>query len=159
MGSIAAAVRSDRLPASPDRGLPMRSEFLRSSASLCAVKNHLRLPQPRTRLSRSRTWLVFAILALLGCAGALAQVKDYAKIVVFGDSLSDTGNVTHLTYLQCGVPIPGPVLPAVNYTLGQFTDGYDTVPAAQRYFGNWIEQFAAALPSHPEVRDSLDGGT
>jgi len=137
----------------------MRPQSLRSSASPCAVKNRLPVPQPRTRLSRSRAWLVFAILTILGSAGALAEVKDYAKIVVFGDSLSDTGNVTHLTYLQCGVPIPGPVLPAVNYTLGQFTDGYDTVPAAQRYFGNWIAQFAAALPSHPEVRDSLDGGT
>ena len=52
--------------------------------------------------------------------------------------------------------IPGPV---ADYTDGRFTDGADTVPAAQNYFGVWIEQFAATLPSKPEIKDSLDGGT
>jgi phospholipase/lecithinase/hemolysin len=105
---------------------------------------------------RSRRLLCFLLLAVLGCAGALAQVKDYSSIVVFGDSLSDTGNVAHLTDSAYGLRIPGPV---INYTDGRFTDGYDTLPAAQQYFGNWVEQFAASLPSHPEVIDSLDGGT
>jgi phospholipase/lecithinase/hemolysin len=54
------------------------------------------------------------------------------------------------------VRIPGPV---ADYTDGRFTDGADTVPAAQNYFGVWIEQFAATLPSKPEIKDSLDGGT
>ena len=96
------------------------------------------------------------MLAALACAGALAQVKDYSTIVVFGDSLSDTGNVSHLTVTQYGISIPGP---AVNYTEGRFTDGVDTIPHARNYFGNWIEQFAASLPSRPVVKDSLDGGT
>jgi len=101
--------------------------------------------------------LVIAILAIFASAGALAQVKDYSTVVVFGDSLSDTGNVAHLTETQYnGLRIPGPI---VNYTDGRFTDGFDTGPAARNYFGNWIEQFAAALPSKPEIKDSLDGGT
>lgn len=134
----------------------MSPESLRFAVSTCAVKSFQLYPRPRTRLSHLRTWLAFAMLATLGCAGLLAQVKDYSTLVVFGDSLSDTGNVAHLTESQYGIRIPGPI---VNYTDGRFTDGYDTLPAAQKFFGNWVEQFAASLPSHPEVADSLDGGT
>ena len=95
-------------------------------------------------------------LTLLLALTAAAQVKDYTRIVVFGDSLSDTGNVAHLTYEKYGIPVPGPF---ADYTLGRFTDGPDTFPAAQNYLGNWIDQFAASLPSQPLVIDSLDGGT
>lgn len=111
----------------------------------------------RTRLSRSIR-LSASLLALIVFAfvTACAQGKDYTRIVVFGDSLSDTGNVAHLSQQKYGVRIPG--TPA-DYTDGRFTDGYDTIPAAQNYFGVWIEQFAAAMPSHPEVTNSLDGGT
>jgi phospholipase/lecithinase/hemolysin len=113
--------------------------------------------QTNARLFRLRTLLSFAALALLSCGVALAEIHDYSTIVVFGDSLSDTGNVSHLTEsLYYPIRIPGPI---ANYTDGRFTDGFDTVPPAQNYFGVWIEQFAAALPSHPEIKDSLDGGT
>jgi outer membrane lipase/esterase len=86
----------------------------------------------------------------------LAHAQDYTSIVVFGDSLSDTGNVAHLTDAKYGQRIPGPV---ADYTDGRFTDGDDTVPIAQKYFGVWIEQYAAMLPSKPIIRNSLDGGT
>jgi len=86
----------------------------------------------------------------------LAHAQDYTSIVVFGDSLSDTGNVANLTEAKYGVRVPGP---AADYTDGRFTDGDDTVPAAQKYFGVWIEQFAAMLPSKPIIQNSLDGGT
>jgi len=130
----------------------MRSEFLRSLQSPSAVKSY----RPHPRASSVRSLLSLVVLATFACASALAQVKDYSNIVVFGDSLSDTGNVAHLTESQYGVRIPGPV---GDYTDGRFTDGYDTAPAAQNFFGNWVEQFAASLPSHPQVTDSLDGGT
>ena len=39
------------------------------------------------------------------------------------------------------------------------TDGADTEPPAENYFGVWIEQLAATFPSKPEVKASLDGGT
>jgi len=133
----------------------MRNEFL---PFLSSVKTLLGRPQlPDGRL-RSRTWLSLAALAVFSVAAALAQVKDYSTIVVFGDSLSDTGNVAHLTQATYGIPIPGPG-PGGNYTAGRFTDGFDTTPPAQKYFGVWIEQFAASLPSRPEIRDSLGGGT
>jgi phospholipase/lecithinase/hemolysin len=81
---------------------------------------------------------------------------DYTTIVVFGDSLSDTGNVADLTEAKYGVRIPGPY---ADYTDGRFTDGADTLPPAESYFGVWIEQLAASFPAKPQVKASLDGGT
>lgn len=113
---------------------------------------------PRTSLFRLRTWLSLAVLAIFTCAAALAQGNRYTSIVVFGDSLSDTGNVTHLAYHDFGILAPGPI---VNYTVGRFTDGDDTIPAARNYFGVWVEQLADSLSSlsNHKVVDSLDGGT
>src|SRR5581483_7416671 len=94
--TMAAAVRSDCLPTSLERGLPMSSNSLRLLMTPCAVKTY----QRQTRLSHLRILLAVAMLAALSCASLLAQVKDYSTIVVFGDSLSDTGNVAHLTQTQ-----------------------------------------------------------
>ena len=101
-----------------------------------------------------------ALLLICTAVGTRAQAgpptAEFTKIIVFGDSLSDTGNVAHLTYDKYGVRIPGPV---ADYTDGRFTDGYDTLPPAEHYSGVWIEQLAESMPSKPEVKDSLDGGT
>jgi phospholipase/lecithinase/hemolysin len=105
-----------------------------------------------------------ALLVLL--ATIAAQAQQYTKIVVFGDSLSDTGNDL-IVFATSNPPILFPyplVLPpplptyALNYTVGRFTDGSDTTPAAVSYHGVWIEQLAAALPAHPAVFASLEGG-
>jgi hypothetical protein len=93
---------------------------------------------------------------LLTFTAVLAHAQDYTSIVVFGDSLSDTGNVADLTYAKYGVRIPGPY---ADYSDGRFTDGDDTIPAARKYFGVWIEQFAAMLPAKPIISNSLNGGT
>jgi phospholipase/lecithinase/hemolysin len=85
-----------------------------------------------------------------------AHAQNYTSIVIFGDSLSDTGNDAYLSQHKYGVRIPGPY---ADYTDGRFTDGDDTIPVARKYFGVWIEQFAAMLPSKPIILDSLDGGT
>ena len=103
---------------------------------------------------RCMLWLTPALL--FASAGVLANAQNYTSIVVFGDSLCDTGNVAHLTEASYGVEIPGPI---ADYTAGRFTDGFDTSPAAESYQGVWVEQLAAALPSKPAVKDSLDGGT
>ena len=108
----------------------------------------------RSRQSRSVLWLATSLLIIF--TASLAYAKDYTRIVVFGDSLSDTGNDANLTNAKYGFRVPGTI---ANYTDGRFTDGFDTIPAAQKYFGVWVEQFAAALPSHPQVENSLDGGT
>jgi len=105
-------------------------------------------------------WLLSALLFTFNPATGHAQdakhAPDYKSIVVFGDSLSDTGNVADLTQAKYGIRIPGP---DADYTDGRFTDGADTDPAAETYFGVWIEQLAATFPSKPKIKASLDGGT
>ena len=83
---------------------------------------------------------------------------NYTSIVIFGDSLSDTGNDAAVSSAKYTVnaQVPGP---ASGYTNGRFTDGLDTLPAARNYTGVWIEQLAAKLTAHPVVLNSLAGGS
>ncbi len=127
---------------------------LSARALVCESLAPSRLAKSSTRQPRFALSLLSALL--FAWTAAFAHAQDYTSIVVFGDSLSDTGNVADLTEAKYGVRIPGP---AADYTDGRFTDGADTVPAAQNYFGVWVEQLAAMLPARPAVRDSLDGGT
>lgn len=123
------------------------------SVSACSPAALLKSPEREPGLRH----LVFLLsLVLLFTLSGAAQAKNYTTIVIFGDSLSDTGNVAHLSEAKYGIRVPGPF---VDYTDGRFTDGFDTIPAAQKYFGIWVEQFAASLPAHPAVTDSLDHGT
>ena len=109
-------------------------------------------------LSRNNLPSFPSILAacLLVFASIPAHSQEYTSIVVFGDSLSDSGNDAHLYQQKYGFRLPG-----VNfdYADGRFTDGYETIPGAQNYIGTWVEQLAAALPSKPKIKNSLDGGT
>jgi phospholipase/lecithinase/hemolysin len=122
-----------------------------ASARSTKLSNH----RPRISLS-----LLSALLLIFTTNAAYSQTgpttPEFTKIIVFGDSLSDTGNVAHLTYDKYGVRVPGPV---ADYTDGRFTDGFDTAPPAELYSGVWIEQLAESMPSKPEVKNSLDGGT
>src|SRR5258708_2643993 len=111
---------------------------------------HLRKPIQQLRFSTLFAAFIFTFIAVL------AHAQVYTSVVVVGDSLSDTGNGAHLTQDKYGVRIPGPL---ADYTDGRFTDGDDTLPTAQKYFGVWIEQLAATLPSKPIITNSLDGGT
>lgn len=131
---------------------------VRSSANLSIQPSN-----SKARRSR-RVLRVFPAL-LLVLAAMAAQAQQYTKVVVFGDSLSDTGN-DFVLFSEIGFPFPAPyVLPppyptyALNYTFAHFTDGADTTPRAMNYFGVWIEQMAAALPARPAVIASLWGGT
>ena len=94
-------------------------------------------------------------LFLLLSSSAISHAQTYKSIVVFGDSLSDTGNDARLSANAYGFYFPGPIF---DYTVGRFTDGYDTVPAARDYKGVWVEQLAEMFPSRPTVQASLDGG-
>jgi phospholipase/lecithinase/hemolysin len=104
---------------------------------------------------RLRRFALLPSLILLLSSPAISRAQHYTSIVVFGDSLSDTGNDARLSYNAFFQYFPGPVF---DYTVGRFTDGYDTVPAAINYKGVWVEQLAAMLPSQPTVAASLDGG-
>ena len=114
--------------------------------------------QPLTAKARARRRVLRLFPALLVLLAAIAaQAQQYTKIVVFGDSLSDTGNDAIVFDMTYGFPFPSPL---GDYTLGRFTDGPDTLPPAEHYFGVWIEQMAATLPAHPAVMPSLiPGGT
>ena len=92
-----------------------------------------------------------------------AHAQAYTSIVVFGDSLSDTGNDAALSLAKYGVPLPSPYAvpilgPTSDYTYGRFTDGPDSTPATTKYQGVWVEQLAAMLPEKPSVTNSLAGG-
>ncbi len=104
--------------------------------------------------SRRFASLVCALFAVL--AGTVARAQSYTSVVVFGDSLSDVGNAAHLTQGQFGLRYPSPLF---GYTDGRFTDGADSKPAAQAYFGVWVEQMAGGFAAKPAIKASLDGGT
>jgi phospholipase/lecithinase/hemolysin len=131
----------------------MRVTPLSKSLPVCATVHAARRPRIAATLFFV---LLFTFGAVAGYAQNAAQALNYTSIVVFGDSLSDTGNVANLTQAKYGFRVPGV---AADYTDGRFTDGADTLPPAEKYFGVWIEQFAASLPAKPVIKDSLDGGT
>ena len=99
--------------------------------------------------------LALTALVLFGVS-AVVHGQGYTSIVVFGDSLSDTGNVADLFQASYGVRVPSPI---VDYTNGRFTDGTDTFPPAINARGVWVEQLAAMLPAKPTIKNSLEGGT
>ena len=101
-----------------------------------AVCSITRQVQARWRLAG------LASLALLVMA-KLAFAGTFSTIILFGDSLSDTGNVFHATSAVPGtaaIPISPP------YFRGRFANG-----------PMWIEELANALGL--QIAPSLDGGT
>ncbi len=116
------------------------------------------------RFFRRCSFALLAAFVLFSQAASAGAQATYSTIVAFGDSLSDTGNIANLVEnatLNVGrvrYPAFNPAF-GFDYTDGRFTDGKDTQPAAQAYFGVWLEQLAASFPARPAVVDSLDGGT
>ena len=80
-----------------------------------------------------------AAALVLGAASLAAQANTYSNLFIFGDSLSDTGNIFTVT---------GGATPASPYFNGRFSDG----PV-------WAESLAAGLGLPNGGRASLQGGT
>ena len=98
---------------------------------------------------------------LAGAAVTTAAVPvipqtDFSQLIIFGDSLSDTGNFADTTEANFDIRYPGSDF---NYADGRFTDDTATTPAAKKYTGVWHEQLAAFFLGMTPATASLDGGT
>lgn len=98
------------------------------------------------------------LIALFAFAphGFAQTAPVFSQIVVFGDSLSDDGNVRHVLEDQYGISYPGGTY---NYSDGRFTNSSDTDPSSGTYAGTWHEQLAGTFLGLSAATNSLDGGT
>ena len=116
-----------------------------------------------TPLVNRRASTLLRPLALCGALLALAApwsalpAAPYSQIIVFGDSLSDDGNVAYTTNSDFGLKYPGTDF---NYSNGRFTDDLSgTSPSSANYEGVWHEQLARRFLGLPRASDSSEGGT
>ena len=98
------------------------------------------------------------LLLANGKAAAQQQAPAFTQMVIFGDSLSDTGNVRSRTNDKSGGTVQYPS-GTFNYSDGRWTDSADTDPAAKSYVGVWHEQLARTFLNITPATFSLGGGT
>ncbi|MFN2476802.1 MAG: SGNH/GDSL hydrolase family protein, partial [Chthoniobacterales bacterium] len=87
-------------------------------------------------------------------ASPTATPPTYSRILVFGDSLSDVGNLRHRMQ-EKGISFPGGDF---NYSDGRFTNSSDTKPGSATFVGVWHEQLARIFLGKTPSTPSLDGG-
>jgi len=106
-----------------------------------------------------KCWGLALICASLASVTAVAQqaLPTFTQIVLFGDSLSDTGNVRARTNAKSSGTIDYPSHP-FNYDNGRFTNDDQTNPASKVYLGVWHEQLARTFLGLPPATFSLGGG-
>ena len=90
-------------------------------------------------------------------AFAQQPAPTFSRIIVFGDSLSDTGNVRDRTNSSTGGLVDYPS-EAFNYSDGRWTNSSDTDPSSPTYVGVWHEQLARTFLGIPAATFSLGGG-
>jgi phospholipase/lecithinase/hemolysin len=98
-----------------------------------------------------------SVVAMLATTSSFGQAPAFSRVVVFGDSLSDTGNVRARTSAKSSGAIDYPSH-TFNYDNGRFTNDTDTDPASHTYFGVWHEQLAQTFLGLPAASNSLGGG-
>ncbi len=96
------------------------------------------------------------VLALAGAALSARAAAPFKDFIIFGDSLSDVGNIADRVEDNFFVRYPGPDF---GYTDGRFTDGKDTDPAVRQRKGVWHEQLAANYFGLPKTKESADDGS
>src|SRR5437868_4881415 len=84
-----------------------------------------------------------------------AQAPAFTQVIVFGDSLSDDGNIAHRAR-DLGFSYPSS---SFNYSDYWFTDDTNTSPAVNLYVGTWHEQLEKTFLRLAVAKNSLDGGT
>lgn len=112
---------------------------------------------------RQKPHSAFLLLTcLLLCSGLSASAQQpapaFSQFIVFGDSLSDTGNVRDRTNSASGGLVDYPSN-TFNYSDGRWTNSSDTDPASPTYVGVWHEQLATTFLGIPAASYSLGGGT
>ena len=107
----------------------------------------------------SQVALLHLLIALCGPGATFAQqpAPAFSQIVVFGDSLSDTGNVRDRTGSASGGLVDYPS-GSFNYSDGRWTNSSDTDPGSATYVGVWHEQLANTFLGMPAATYSLGGG-
>ena len=106
---------------------------------------------------RPRCFTCLVLTLLFFAPPLLAQTAPaFTQVIVFGDSLSDDGNIRHRLEDQYLISYPGG---DYNYSDGRFTNSSDTDPASDMYAGTWHEQLARDFLGLAAPTNSLDGGT
>ncbi len=105
-----------------------------------------------------RVGLLFAATVLFASASGLfgQDVPAFTQVIVFGDSLSDNGNIRERLEDDYFISYPGG---EYNYSDGRFTNSSDTDPNSGTYTGTWHEQLARDFLGLAAATNSLDGGT
>ena len=85
-----------------------------------------------------------------------AAAPVFTQVIVFGDSLSDDGNIAHRVRDTFGFSYPSSNF---NYSDYRFTDDTNTSPAANLYRFTWHEQLEKTFLGLAYAKNSLDGGT
>jgi phospholipase/lecithinase/hemolysin len=102
-------------------------------------------------------WATIAVVFLGITPHLFAQsAPAFSQVIVFGDSLSDDGNIRNRLEDQYLISYPGG---DYNYSDGRFTNSSDTDPSSDTYAGTWHEQLARDFLGLPAATNSLDGGT
>lgn len=112
---------------------------------------------PVRQFAKCLAVLAFAFGAALA-AFAQQPAPAFTQIVLFGDSLSDTGNVRVRTNETSGGLVDYPSH-TFNFSNGRFTNDNETDPPSDSYFGVWHEQLAQTFLGLPPATHSLGGGT
>lgn len=137
--------------------------------------SQLHAPSPSPLVARSLAGLLLFLILLCGSALSLraqtptptpsatptpAPTPDptFSQIIVFGDSLSDTGNVRDRVDNKTGGTVEFPS-GTFNYSDGRWTNSSDTDPGSATYVGVWHEQLAFTFLNIPAATYSLGGGS